>query len=64
MNSQIGRNKPCVCGSGRKYKKCCLPKKREIEKDMANGAQYIVGPGPLGLMKIKDAPAKIEKDGR
>jgi hypothetical protein len=22
----IGRNAPCPCGSGRKYKKCCLPK--------------------------------------
>jgi tetratricopeptide (TPR) repeat protein len=23
--SQIGRNEPCPCGSGRKYKRCCLP---------------------------------------
>ena len=22
---EIGRNQPCLCGSGRKYKKCCLP---------------------------------------
>lgn len=21
-----GRNKPCICGSGKKFKKCCLPK--------------------------------------
>lgn len=21
-----GRNEPCVCGSGKKYKKCCLIK--------------------------------------
>ena len=21
--SKIGRNDPCVCGSGKKYKKCC-----------------------------------------
>ena len=21
--SRIGRNDPCVCGSGKKYKKCC-----------------------------------------
>jgi len=21
----IGRNDPCPCGSGKKYKKCCLP---------------------------------------
>ena len=23
---KIGRNDPCPCGSGRKYKQCCLPK--------------------------------------
>jgi hypothetical protein len=27
--AQIGRNAPCPCGSGKKYKKCCL------EKDLA-----------------------------
>ncbi len=26
MNSRIGRNDPCSCGSGRKYKQCCLLK--------------------------------------
>jgi Mlc titration factor MtfA (ptsG expression regulator) len=25
---KIGRNSPCPCGSGKKYKKCCLDKKR------------------------------------
>ncbi len=23
--NKIGRNEPCFCGSGKKYKKCCLP---------------------------------------
>lgn len=23
-NVKIGRNDPCICGSGKKYKKCCL----------------------------------------
>lgn len=23
---QLGRNEPCHCGSGRKYKQCCLEK--------------------------------------
>ncbi len=26
MSKKIGRNDPCPCGSGRKYKKCCLGK--------------------------------------
>ena len=25
-NQKVGRNSPCVCGSGKKYKKCCLGK--------------------------------------
>ena len=25
--NKIGRNKPCPCGSGRKFKKCCLNKR-------------------------------------
>ena len=24
-SSKVGRNEPCPCGSGKKYKKCCLP---------------------------------------
>jgi len=27
MSETIGRNDPCPCGSGKKYKKCCLAKK-------------------------------------
>lgn len=26
-NDRVGRNDPCQCGSGKKYKKCCLGKK-------------------------------------
>lgn len=29
MNKNIGRNDPCYCGSGKKYKKCCM----QFEKD-------------------------------
>ena len=25
------RNKPCLCGSGKKFKKCCLPKYYKIK---------------------------------
>lgn len=24
VDERVGRNEPCVCGSGKKYKKCCL----------------------------------------
>lgn len=26
MNQKIGRNDPCSCGSGKKYKQCCMLK--------------------------------------
>ena len=26
LTRKPGRNDPCPCGSGKKYKKCCLPK--------------------------------------
>ena len=28
VGRNVGRNDPCPCGSGRKFKKCCLPVKR------------------------------------
>jgi uncharacterized protein YchJ len=32
MPDKIGRNEPCPCGSGKKYKKCCMGKDKEQEK--------------------------------
>jgi len=31
---EIGRNDPCPCGSGKKYKKCCMEKveKKRVPK--------------------------------
>ncbi len=29
--SKPGRNDPCPCGSGQKYKRCCLPKDQQAE---------------------------------
>lgn len=44
MNEKVGRNDPCPCGSGKKYKQCCLLKK---------------GPGGKRKLKAKwiNAPA-------
>jgi len=30
MKARVGRNDPCPCGSGKKYKKCCLPKEQAL----------------------------------
>jgi len=29
IEKEIGRNDPCYCGSGKKYKKCCIGKLNE-----------------------------------
>ena len=31
---KVGRNDPCPCGSGKKFKKCCLPRKEELELEL------------------------------
>ena len=32
-DARIGRNEPCKCGSGKKYKKCCLIKQQPKDKE-------------------------------
>ena len=34
LEYNVGRNDPCPCGSGKKFKKCCLPKKQELERSL------------------------------
>lgn len=59
MKNKIGRNKPCPCGSGKKYKKYCMKEKQQfipmdswMDKD---GFHFIapantVSPDQLGKM--------------
>jgi tetratricopeptide (TPR) repeat protein len=35
MMEKAGRNDPCPCGSGKKYKKCCLPMHQAEERQRA-----------------------------
>jgi len=39
--SKIGRNAPCPCGSGKKYKKCCLPLQDGKRQSSAPSKQFI-----------------------
>lgn len=32
MEANLGRNDPCHCGSGKKYKQCCLAKDEEAAR--------------------------------
>lgn len=33
---KAGRNDPCPCGSGKKFKKCCLPKQEELKQKLSS----------------------------
>src|SRR5207244_7867573 len=35
MNVRLGRNDPCHCGSGKKYKRCHLEQDEQRERDAA-----------------------------
>lgn len=36
MRWKAGRNDPCPCGSGKKFKKCCLPRQEELKIKLSN----------------------------
>ena len=38
--AKIGRNDPCPCGSGQKYKRCCLPRDEAAAVERARAAEY------------------------
>ena len=53
MSKKLGRNKPCHCGSGKKYKKCCLSKDKELASKPENPPVAPCGfpsPGPDSLL--------------
>lgn len=39
LSWNVGRNDPCPCGSGKKFKKCCLPRKEAWELRMSRPAE-------------------------
>src|SRR5216683_2320001 len=56
--THTGRNNPCPCGSGKKYKKCCLDKNRALPAD-----SYPAGPfrfRPEILPRLWDTRAVAE----
>lgn len=40
--AKIGRNDKCPCGSGKKYKRCCLIKKQIMEQEQFRREPEIV----------------------
>ena len=51
--AKIGRNDSCHCGSGKKYKKCCIEKDKALLQD---SSQY----EGLTLSQVKEAPELVD----
>jgi hypothetical protein len=50
---KIGRNDPCPCGSGKKYKKCCLPKGLTF-KDKTVKKETVIAPKKIADISTSD----------
>ena len=48
MSIKIGRNAPCPCGSGKKYKVCCMHKPQPDEPEKKVTPQFRFMPGSYG----------------
>jgi SEC-C motif len=49
--NKLGRNDPCPCGSGKKYKMCCLPKGITFIKNMPNKKSFFDQFDKVDLLK-------------
>lgn len=54
----LGRNEPCHCGSGKKYKKCCLEKDRQKQRNVrvATSVEVITNRRPVTSSAAVSAP--------
>lgn len=50
---KIGRNEPCPCGSGKKYKKCCIDKEPELLRDASPYAG-------LTMSQVRSSPQLVD----
>lgn len=53
LSASVGRNKPCPCKSGKKFKQCCLPR--------VNGTQEITQKR-LAMESAAPAPVPTEEE--
>lgn len=50
----IGRNEKCLCGSGKKYKKCCINRELELSSDIEYIVSHNSDNGKTATEKIKE----------
>jgi hypothetical protein len=57
MNKEVSRNEPCPCGSGKKFKRCCMQKQTSDPSFswMDDDGLHFVAPG------VPPTPDQIER---
>ena len=62
--AKINRNAPCPCGSGKKYKKCCLPLHEESRAKQQDAGAVSLTPGFPDLDDLSNSVVDLIKAGR
>ena len=72
MTKKVGRNDPCPCGSGKKYKKCCeerLGPKRKFQASVLSSRNSLEGKASKistnffsSVASVIEEPRKPEED--
>jgi hypothetical protein len=65
MKNTIGRNDPCPCGSGNKFKKCCQSKANKTAPVtwMEHDGMHVVAPGgPLTPAQLEEMTKAYQKN--
>lgn len=61
MNQKVGRNDPCPCGSGKKYKQCCLANERPVTGLKKFKAKVISAGGMHKPQPVEEAQPDMSK---
>lgn len=59
MSARVGRNDPCPCGSGLKYKRCCLDRDREAAALRGEVVTPDPSESPAGLMLFVETSSGV-----
>lgn len=60
--TKVGRNDPCPCGSGQKYKRCCLPKDEAAAQEQSSRATAQAAQAAAELKEKKKQKEKAAKE--
>jgi hypothetical protein len=62
MRLGVSRNDPCPCGSGKKYKKCCLEQDDTGSRQLTSADVDVFRPGTLCIVGDSHVPAIVCDD--